>query len=118
MIMLCLGASSLRWTSLELSQNFRPSKHGSAVWVGSFAWLVKISTLSLFLHFNSFCCSDCDDNALLGCFVSSVDEPRIISKLSSFKTWVGSLGRQFRLAGKNQYSQPISAFQLVLLFRL
>jgi hypothetical protein len=25
-----------------------------------------------------------------GCFVSSVDELRIISKLSSFKTWVGS----------------------------
>src|SRR6185312_12598962 len=37
----------------------------SAVWVGSFAWLVKISTLSLFLHFNTFCCSDCDDNARL-----------------------------------------------------
>src|SRR6185312_5920901 len=37
----------------------------SAVWVGSLAWLAKISTLSLFLHFNSFYCSDCDDNALL-----------------------------------------------------
>src|SRR6185312_2785250 len=45
-------------------QNFCPSKHGSAVWVGSFAWLAKISTLSLFLCFISFCWSDCDDNAL------------------------------------------------------
>src|SRR6185312_5831049 len=39
----------------------------------------------------------------VGCFVSSVDELRIISKLSFFNTWVGSLGRQFRLAGKNWY---------------
>src|SRR6185312_10576104 len=133
----------------------------SAVWVGSFAWLAKIGTLGLFPHVNSFCCSDCDDNALLCvlrlfggqasnylkafgvqnmgrqfgssvwlgwqesvlsayfrmstrsvvqivmimlcfvCFVSSVVKLRIISKLSSFKTWVGSLGRQFRLAGRN-----------------
>src|SRR6185312_9900148 len=37
----------------------------SAVWVGSFAWLAKISTVSLFLYFKSFCWLGFDANALL-----------------------------------------------------
>src|SRR6185312_6028781 len=91
MIMLCLGASSLRWTSFELSQNFRPSKHGSAVWVGSFAWLAKISILSLFLCFISFCWSDCDDNALR--WVLRLFGGRASNYLKTFV--LQNMGRQF-----------------------
>src|SRR6185312_14376879 len=76
---------------------------GSAVWVGSSAWLAKISTLSLFLHFNSFCCSDCDDDALL--WALRLFGGRASNYLKAFllQNMGRQFGRQFSLAGKNWY---------------